>query len=296
MESSISDSDTNIIGSESRPRYARQAEEASPGISSTKYRAGAPPVRPLPLIDGCEWDALFSNENAQKATKLALQILTSHGITRPDDPINEVDPPSFEVEDSAFAAAEEQDDDHIMVSMRSIDGEESTKRLTLLITADWDDSTSPSTWPIVVEEIKKACDETFTERLDVEMIATQLSRRKYLEPFSGGSELKTKWNDTILPNIVDSLAKLAKDSILFVGLCRLGFNVDLAVNPITVYIATDYDCPETKWPALIRSVRSVRGLDQFPEPVEICVEHNALSTLAFDLLPPKVPDESYDVN
>lgn len=260
-------------------------------ISNTTHRVGTPSLRPLPLYNDHEYaQTKFSRGNIQYATEIALRILTVHGITRPADPIYNVDPPS-RVPVNALASWEPEDmpedDAHIMVTTRTTDStfqDESAKRLTLLITADWDESSSPSNWPFAVREIKKACDNSFDGKmqLDIEMIATHLTRRKYIGPVLANTDLEKKWKKSILDKVIETLTRMAKeDSIVFVGLCRLGFNAKLAKNPITVYIAVDHECPEAEWPAMIGGLRSI---PQFPPSFDICIENNDVTPLTLESL------------
>lgn len=167
--------------------------------------------------------------------------------------------------------------DHIMVTPR----DESTKRSTILITANCDESSSPDIWPVAATDIKLACEKCFGIQLDVEIVAKTLTRQKYVGPILDRTDLEKDWNNTILPCIVNSVSCLATKLVQFIGLCRMGFQVDTNNNPITVYIAVDQQCPEAHFAALVQSIRSH---DEVPPSFDICIEHNALQTLVFDLL------------
>lgn len=253
-------------------------------VSNTLYRVGTPPVRPLPLENRYfDSEKSFDYNMIQTMKERTLEILTEHGITRP--------PPRIYIDDSSLDAAwlpDEEDGDHIDFVARSVPGDPTTERFTVLVTAEWDEASSPTTWQSAALQIKTTTNSLLKSReISVEIIDYRSVYQRYIGPILDEPALEESW-DGILANIVASMDTW-KETVVLIGACRLGVDPNVATNnPITVYIALSYDCPETEWANISRKLRE-DVLDKLPFTLDVWIEHNTLQPLAFDLVPPSQP-------
>ena len=242
------------------------------GISCTKYRVGAPPLRPLPITTVREpahlpLFARFESEFKERAE----DILARNGIVYPDY-------------ECGFVT-------------RCIPGEIWTAEPTIIIIAEWTQE-SPNTWVRVVGELKAWIDDRLHETGDdkegvtvaVEMIAHQLNERKSIAPVLNKPDLERDW-----PSILDSVYRIlesfeqTRSRMTSISLFRLGFSLAIEENPITVYVSVDYDCPESTWPPVIRAIESY--IEGTTHDLHVHMEHNSPQYWSFPLLPPTVNDQ-----
>jgi hypothetical protein len=155
------------------------------GISCTKYRVGAPPLRPLPITTVREpahlpLFARFESEFKERAEG----ILAQNGIVYPEYDCN--------------------------LLSRCVPGEIWTAEPTIIIIAEWTQE-SPNTWMRVVGELKAWIDDRLHETgydkegvtVAVEMIAHQVNEGKRIAPVLHRPDLERDW-----PSILDSVYRI----------------------------------------------------------------------------------------
>lgn len=227
--------------------------QTTSSVSCTKYRVGAPPLRPLPITTVREPARLplfarFESEFKERAdTILSLNSIVYH--------------------ECDFVT-------------RCVPGEIWTAEPTILIIAEWTEE-SPNTWMRVVGELKTWIDDKLHETgydkegvtVAVEMIARQLTVGKRIAPVLNNPDLEKDW-----PSILDSVYRIlesfdqTRSHMTSISLFRLGFSLVLEENPITVYVSVDYDCPESTWPPVIRAIESY--LEGTIHDLHVHMEHN----------------------
>ncbi|KAL1840343.1 hypothetical protein VTJ49DRAFT_557 [Mycothermus thermophilus] len=128
--------------------------------------------------------------------------------------------------------------------------------------------------------------------IGVEMIAADLVRRKYLSLLDENDPtyrpLKEAW-----PFIKDSVVDILESSpstaghLASIALFKLGFSSDPDDNPITVYVALEYESPATGWSPVENAIRSFLGRYHFG--LKLQMEHNSTGhRAAFPLIGTKL--------
>ncbi|KJZ77855.1 hypothetical protein HIM_02492 [Hirsutella minnesotensis 3608] len=253
-----------------------ESERGSFGISIVKFRAAAPPARPLPLQDVAD-DTSRALNVAFARTMIfpeVMNVCRRYNIDMMDvtEPVPEL-----------LGA-------HL--TNRCVPGALATATTcpTLVVTAPWTDD-AYETWPKVVSDLKKFVDSLTNNatwrhvNIAVEMIATELRRPKYSTPVARNPALKAAW-----PGIRDTTYRILQASwqmeshVNVIGLFHLGLNKTAHLNPITVYIAVDYECSEN----LFEHVRQIiqRELDKSGHGLRAHIEHNEPVDFGFEPLPP----------
>ncbi|KEZ41083.1 hypothetical protein SAPIO_CDS7139 [Scedosporium apiospermum] len=156
---------------------------------------------------------------------------------------------------------------------RSVLGLPHTAKPTLTIVAPWEESKKHS-WEAVVSAVKsyidnRLADSTFDDHpgpidVCVEMMAPELTRRKFLGPVEDNANLESDW-----PAIQDKVY-----SILESFSQTRGF-----------YVSLDYDADEVSWPPVAREIQAY--LDGLEHGLVVHMEHNILKGFAFELLEPR---------
>jgi len=178
---------------------------------------------------------------------------------------------------------------------RSVLGLPHTAKPTLTIVAPWEESKKHS-WEAVVSAVKsyidnRLADSTFDDHpgpidVCVEMMAPELTRRKFLGPVEDNANLESDWpaiQDKVY-SILESFSQ-TRGCMTSIGLFRLGFSPNPDNNPITVYVSLDYDADEVSWPPVVREIQAY--LDGLEHGLVVHMEHNILKGFAFELLAPR---------
>ena len=289
----LSSSPLSPNSSSGRSRRLRESssDESSTGVfgvSNTKYRVGAPPVRPLPLENHKIPPHASRYETIRELKILIGELLRRNGIQNPPCA------PTVEYLDSGFDDPDDDDDEdtaHIQIVNRMVPGQPNTVRPTVLITAQWNDQ-SQFAWDKVVRMIKIRVDDMLEQgqlrmNLDVEMIATQLAWPMYMSPIHNQPQLAAQW-ENMAKQIYSMLQSnpASGDSTRCIYLCRLGyFSTEPHRNPMTVYIAVDYDFPEDLWGPVVTMIEYF--VRQFPGHLHVKMEHCAHERGAFQPLVPR---------
>ncbi|CAH0058031.1 unnamed protein product [Clonostachys solani] len=243
----------------------------SMSISSTKYRVGQPPVRPLPLENAYDVAGVCSPDELDKLYERVADILASHEIKRPElrEPTGPWD-------------SDDGSDDFICLVYRSVPGVPDSDRLTLLITAEWTDS-SATNWKLAVQDIRPFVVSRLGQQVHVEMIATYLTTPREIGPLGHHPLIQDNW-DAICGKIQKVLQShpASRDNVTLVTVFRMGYHKKIEDNPVTVYVSVTHDCPEASWPPIIDGINEILE----PYPVELFFEHNYWTPTAFELRPP----------
>jgi len=237
------------------------------GISIDKFRVGAPPLRPLPLLS--LWTASFPPLEPDKFIRRAREVLEAHGLG--DD-----------------------GDMNIEFIGRMVPGAAWTTQPTLLICLPWRTG-SPAIWEEIVTTLKKYADAVAAPHgfdISVELIAPELIRRKHISPLPNDNrfpQLAAEW-PVIMAEVVRILESFPATASFtnLVSLFRLGYHADATRNPRTVYVSLDYESDQHGWPPVIRTIQDY--LDGLEHDLHIHLEQNLLNHLSFPLAPPRVDD------
>ncbi|KAK7222649.1 hypothetical protein V2G26_010652 [Clonostachys chloroleuca] len=247
-------------------------------ISCTKYRAGQPPVRPLPLENEYDVAGVCSPDELDKLYEKVADILASHDIRRPEcrEPTDQWD------SDDGF-------DDSICLVYRSIPGVPESDRLTLLVTAVWTDS-SAEHWKLAVQDIRPLVLSCLGQQADVEMIATYLTTLREIGPLGHYPLIQDNW-DAMSGEIKKVLQShpASRDNLTTITVFRIGYHKKIEENPVTVYVSVTHDCPEASWPPIIDDINEILK----PYPVELFFEHNYWTHTAFEPLAPSPESEVF---
>lgn len=257
-------------------------------MSNVKYRIGSPPLQSLPLQTDYQPTGIgVVDSNKDELMGLAAKALRANGITNPFSETSE--------DDTSIGWGEDDTCKEFAMNLvtRRIPDLHEDGAPTILVIAQWQDE-SPKTWEQAVKQIKHDADELFATlgRLDVdisvEIISRELWDRKYFGPIAGNERLLQAWPD-IQEQVhmrLDSFVS-TKDCVTSVAIFRIGFNIELDTNPITIYIALSYESDETGWPPVVEAIKSDLS-DRGWGELLVHVEHNENSTYAFEVLPPNL--------
>lgn len=238
------------------------------GISIDKIRVGAPPLRPLPLLN--LWTASFPPLEPDKFIRRAREVLDAHGLDNDGDM-------------------------NIEFIGRMVPGAAWTTQPTLLICLPWR-TDSPAIWEEIVITLKQYADAVSAPHgfdISVELIAPERIRRKHISPLpndDGFPRLAAEW-PAIMAEVVRILERFPATAsfINLVSLFRLGYHADATRNPRTVYVSLDYESDQHGWPPIIRTIQDY--LDGLEHDLHIHLEQNLLNHLSFPLAPPRVGDQ-----
>ncbi|KAG7292834.1 hypothetical protein NEMBOFW57_002879 [Staphylotrichum longicolle] len=237
-------------------------------VSNVKFRVAAPPARPLPVDDDLgHQDCIFIHKALGNALEDGVDNILEANNIKPLEPTSLV--------------------------FRSVQGDSSQGQPTILVVADWDE-TSPPTWERAVKRSKRLVDATVLESkqlramdIAVEFIAKELTLGKYISaipPQEFSKSLAEAWGE-IKYHVSDILDRhpQTKERVTSVSLFKLGFSDDVDKNPLTLYISLDYESEETKWPPVVEEIE--KCLDQYPYDLRVHLEHNCPTPFpGFELL------------
>lgn len=245
------------------------------GISCAKWRVGAPPLRPQPIV------TLYDRANIHLVSRFegefkerAEIILATYGIDISDYNADFVN--------------------------RCIRGEKCTGELTLHINAQWTEQ-SPTIWVNIVRELKSWIDDRLHETgydkegvtAAVEMIDPEVDSHKQVAPVLNRPDLERDW-----PGILDSVHKIlesfdqTRSHMTSISLFHFGSSWVPEWDPITVYVSVDYECPESTWPPVIQAIR--KYIKDTMYRLHIHMEHNLPQDWTFPLLPSTLNDVESD--
>ncbi|CAG9990835.1 unnamed protein product [Clonostachys byssicola] len=248
-------------------------------VSSTKYRVGVPPVRPLPLENSHKVGDVCSPDVLDELYEKVADILHAHDIalTKPSnvgDVGNAVD-----LIDDWGSSYEDEDYTERPISLvyRSYPNIPESARLTLLIIAHW--TNSPEAWELAVQNIRPLVLEYLRTQqdVDVEMIDEAHFDSLSLSPVGDDPELTRNW-DGISAQIVDVLESnpASRGNMTTVSIFRAGITTS-SNNPINVYVSVSDDCSQADWPPIIADIKKI--ID--PHHLELIFEHNAWESLEY---------------
>ncbi|KAJ3532566.1 hypothetical protein NM208_g8384 [Fusarium decemcellulare] len=246
-----------------------QKEEDSLGVSlpqrqvyTSKYRASWPTLRPLPLEAGHRPLPTPMEECRCEIEIGAKKVLEKYELM------------------------DDGDETEVSVCWRQVPMRSHTAVPTLYIVTPWKED-AKQVWPQAVQDLVNMVEDTFQGHghqymtCSVEMLAPERVKRKYLgvthEP-----GLLSAW-----PNLQASVREILNSFEATrarwnsIALFRLGFLKDPACNPMTVFIAVDYDSDETKWDEVIDRIK--HALEEAGwGSLEVHIEHNSWDIGLFD--------------
>lgn len=257
----------------------------TPTIYSRTYRVATDALRPLPLKNNPLPQDFFERDQALKVKQTVLDVLRKYGIQAPA-PFDDLGPKedlSFSGWETTFAPGKENED-YVSIVNRHHPGKPSPVCATIIIQSDWDSSSSHS-WPLAAKEIFSSLArlEGRLPSLEVEIIATHLTRRVHVHPVNDNGEFATAWNGRLFKQVTDTLDMFpaTKNMVNALAVSRLGFSYKADNNPITVYVAVDRRSNETRWPEVIKALQAPLGT--FHQPIKVWIEHNNWEFPVFDL-------------
>ncbi|KAK5651827.1 hypothetical protein OQA88_11596 [Cercophora sp. LCS_1] len=271
-----------------RQRFRRRAEVSSSsesalgkfGVSNLPNRIVAPP-RPLPL----ETLPSYADSDTDLIVKLfgpeferyAQKLLSGVGASaRLDGSTAEVD---------------------IVARMFRDDPGDVQPTIFMIVNDGWEwDNEQRKEWVKVVCKLKCYVDgrvsETAAARdidVCVEMLSKSLVAQKYLTVISGdepGSQSLIKsWPD-IRDVVLEKLESYSSTAgcMTSIALFRLGYSMEVAENPKTVYISVDYDSPASGWSPVVDAIQEF--LNTFRMGLKVHIEHGVVGLSAgFRLVP-----------
>ncbi|CAH0027219.1 unnamed protein product [Clonostachys rhizophaga] len=248
-------------------------------ISSTKYRVGMPPVRPLPLENSHQVSDVCSPDVLDELYEKVADILHAHDIalTRPSDVGDGVN--AVDLIDDWGSSSEDEDytEGPICLVYRSYPYIPESVRLTLLIIAHW--TNSPEAWKLAVQTIRPLVLEHLRtqQEVDVEMIDENHFNSLSLSPVGDDPDFTRNW-DGISAQIVDVLESnpASRGTMTTVTVFRAGITKS-SDNPITVYVSVSDECAQADWPPIIADIKKI--ID--PHHLELIFEHNAWEPLTY---------------
>lgn len=237
-------------------------------VSNVKFRVAAPPARPLPVDDDLgHQDCILIHKILGNALEDGVDNILEANNIKPLEPTSLV--------------------------FRSVQGDSSQGQPTILVVADWDE-TSPTTWERAVKRAKQLVDATVLESkqlcamdIAVEFIAKELTLGKYISaipPQEFSESLAEAWGE-IKYHVSDILDRhpQTKERLTSISLFKLGFSDDINKNPLTLYISLDYESEETRWPPVVEEIQ--KCLDRYPYDLRVHLEHNCPTPFpGFELL------------
>ncbi|KAK1762459.1 hypothetical protein QBC33DRAFT_551924 [Phialemonium atrogriseum] len=238
-----------------------------PRVSILKFRVGAPTLHPLPLK--CTWDdvcATLDKYFGDRFVEKAREVLSRNNIL--------------------YRKVE--------LTSRTIHGEssKSNARPIIFIVADWSDS-ARYVWPRIVLAVKEYVDSEIAKNtqlshisVHVEMVAPELTMRKYLSPVPNDKTLPGLERDwpmikTRVREMLES-APATSSHITAICLFRLGYDPHHTENPKTVYVSVDYESNEEGWAVLVDRIQAY--LNTLRHDLHFHIEHNAMNRFAFPLV------------
>jgi hypothetical protein len=250
-----------------------------PTICSRTYRVATDALRPLPLQSSPLAQDWLGRGQARTIKEVVLDVLSKHGIQAPAT-FDDLGPK----EDFTFSGWEmmepsEKDKDFVNIANRHRPGKPDPVCATIFIESDWDSSPSnlsSQTWPKAVDEIYSALAhmDGLIPSLEIEIIATHLTRPVHVHPIRSDDELEKAWNEHLLKEVKDVLDKFSATQNMVNGLdiSCFGFSYKEEKNPITVYIAVDRRSDETRWSEVIDALQF--PLSTVHHQIEVWIEHN----------------------
>ncbi len=243
------------------------------GISSHKFRVGAPALHPLPLLN--LWTTHFPPLKPDKFIERAREVLVAHGLG-------------------------DNGDLNIEFLGRMVPGAPWTTQPTLLVCLSWHDDSSAAVWEQIVVTLKQYADDVAGPHgidVSVEIMAPELIRRKHISPLANDDDfpkLAADW-PVIMAEVVRILECFPATASFtnVVSLFRLGYHPDSTRNPRTVYVSLDFESDPGGWPPVIQTIQGY--LDGLEHDLHVHLEHNVLNHLSFPLAPPRVDDHEMDL-
>ncbi|KAH8729155.1 hypothetical protein BGZ61DRAFT_346710 [Ilyonectria robusta] len=233
-------------------RSANSSDESSPAraIYKTTFRTASPYLRRLPLVaepTQCPESILI---HKRAIINRANDILEKYKLLNNESSVE-------------------------ILNRRSVYYREDV-RLTLFIITAWNDE-SFATWPQAVREIVDFIEDQTSALpqaiLDVEMIAPERVKKKYLGLVGDDPALHSAWPS--LGSLIQERLELfeaTSSHYTSIGLFRLGYSEIEEDNPITVYIPVEYDSDETEWPVIIDDILSTLASHGWPQ-LHVHIEH-----------------------
>ncbi|KAI9899452.1 hypothetical protein N3K66_005913 [Trichothecium roseum] len=268
--------------------YFEDNNDRHVGISNVKYRVGAPPLRPLPLDTWpgepfTKVEPPFSNPRVVEDDLVAIahEILARRGILcrwEGEESMGELlqQDPDIYLIDPGFD--DDPDDYRVRVVTRVVREHHDVGETTLFIIAPWEDGSSEA-WEAAVVEIRRAVDSYMRVagrpefEMTVEMIAPELLADKHIGVITE-KPLKAAW-PKLGRDVFDLLESFpaTRSRMTNMSLLRLGYERDVTLNPITVYISVDYDCDESAWASVVAAIERYLRESGWPE-INVHMEHN----------------------
>ncbi|KAJ2966951.1 hypothetical protein NQ176_g9903 [Zarea fungicola] len=269
----------NTHVSEQRPDVYT-GSRGSFGISNVQFRAGAPPLRSLPLTTGFNLQSLFISRNFGPEIDIAVyDILKQNGVI-----LNQ--------ERGCDIGNEDPTHSHWIICSRAGNETPYSEECTLLIISPWNDSVSDDLWHNSVRDLKVWIDAFLDGKnvaqvdVHVEIIDKWLYARKYTAPIVDRPDLDRDWETLIKPrvrNLLQSYEAL-KDEWNCIGLFHYGPSEFPEENSPTIYISFDRHCSEVTWAPFRMNLQT--WLDSTNYGIGIHIEHAAPQLLArFPLTP-----------
>ncbi|KAF4956819.1 hypothetical protein FSARC_11461 [Fusarium sarcochroum] len=237
-------------------------------IVCVKYRTAYPTLRPLPLepTNQTPSDRALIEPIRNKIYLRAGEIMAQYGFN-----YNKM---------------------RVDILGRQLPNEPDTAVPTVLIFAPWRGDDAQNACKQAVHDIVKLIDNLLEDigareaiHVDVELMAKELTRTKYLGRVLDEPDLHAAWDDikALVCSRLESY-QTTRDSWNTIALFRLGYLTDETTNPITIYISVDSTSDETKWEDIVSDIKE--NLDDWGF-LEVLIEHNTITTSTYPLLPPE---------
>lgn len=239
-------------------------------VQTARYRAAWPKLRRTPLELSADAKLpLFIQPFVQQIKQQARSILESHQVT--DD---------------------EESDGWVDINLANVEtvGDPQTRIPTLMVCASWTKENQAS-WVKAVHDIgvylhKVSVAGNFDHGLiQIDIIAPNLTQTIYYGPVS--DKRYNSW-DTIKKLVCQRLESFeaTKGHTTLIGLFHYGRSICIPDNPVTVYIAVDFESDETQWLGVIADIeRNIHSRGW--TGVQVHMEHNVGMNHSFPLLTPE---------
>ncbi|KAK4155595.1 hypothetical protein C8A00DRAFT_31542 [Chaetomidium leptoderma] len=242
------------------------------GVSSVKFRVGAPPLRPLPVES--VYNARFPPLEGLGFIEKAKEVLAANGL------------------------GDDEDADVNFIG-RMVPGEPWTTQPTILIGTQWLDS-SPKVWETIAIQLKRYVDEMAAPHgfdVAIEIMAPELIQPKYISPALDENlpKLSEDW-PTIKDEVVGilELFPATASHMTTISLFRLGYDeLVTKANPMTVYVSLDYESDQLGWDPVVQEIQCY--LDGFEHDLHVHLEHNVLNHFAFPLVAPNWDEAKIEI-
>lgn len=251
------------------------------GISNVQFRAGAPPLRSLPLTTESNSQSLFISRNFGPEIDIAVyDILKKNGVIVNQERV-------YDIGDT------DPTHTHWVICARIGNEMPYSEECTLLVFSPWEAAASDH-WQNSVRDLKvwidAFLDSKNTPEIDVhvEIIDKWLYSRKYTAPILDRPDLDRDWEMLIKPrvrNLLQSYEAL-KNEWTCIGLFSYGPSKYTEENPPTLYVSFDRDCSEISWAPFRHALQNF--LESTNYGLRIHLEHAEPELLArFPLLTPR---------